>query len=352
MKKMWTWLLIIGLMTACCRPAPKTSEATPNEFTDEVVLKTTPVRNQGHSDLCWAYAMLTTIETDRLMVGDSITLSTDYVARCLLQEEARRYFLSKGGTNISLRGMSSTLLNLLERSGALPFDSYYQNQGTDIYNRGVNYNVLCRKVKDVARASASLSMLDQHVTDLLDREVGCLPRIIALYGATYTPHEFAHSLCLPGDYVAMTSFTHHPFGSKFALETPDNRFGDTFLNLPIDTLMKRIVQSLQSGHAVCWEGDTSEAGFRSAERRATMPEGTKATQEERQRLFDRRQTTDDHCMELCGLARDRKGQRFFIAKNSWGKGNRYKGFMYLSDDYVRLKTIAVYMRMPIEPPNQ
>ena len=72
-----------------------------------------------------------------------------------------------------------------------------------------------------------------------------------------------------------------------------------------------------------------------------MPEGTKATQEERQRLFDRRQTTDDHCMELCGLARDRKGQRFFIAKNSWGTDNPFGGMMYISRDYIRMKTIAI-----------
>lgn len=65
------------------------------------------------------------------------------------------------------------------------------------------------------------------------------------------------------------------------------------------------------------------------------------TQQERQRAFEQFRTTDDHCMELCGLAHDDQGRRFFIAKNSWGTRNPYAGFMYLSYNYVRMKTIAV-----------
>ncbi len=344
MKKLWTWLLIIILLTACGRPAPRQASTAKEDFQNDLVLKTTPVRDQGRSPLCWAYAMVSTIETDRLMMGDSVTLSTDYVARILLQEQSRRCFLSRGREGITLRGMPSMVLDVMAHQGMLPFDSYYQNTGTDIYASGVNYGVLCRKVYQVVRASTSLGMADRHVADLLDREIGSLPRIIAMFGMTYTPLEFANSVCLPGDYEALTSFTHHPFGERFALETPDNQFHDTFLNVPIDTLMARIVSSLRSGRAVCWEGDISEPGFSFAQGRATLPDGMPATQEERQRLFDRLQTTDDHCMELCGLAHDRQGRRFFIAKNSWGKDNPYGGFMYLSYDYVRLKTIAVYMR--------
>ncbi len=343
MKKLWIWLFIISLLAACGRPAPRQVSPAPKEFTNDLVLKTTPVRDQGRSPLCWAYAMVATIETDRLMMGDSVTLSTDYVARLLLQEQARRFFLSRGQENVTLRGMPSMVLDVMARQGILPFDSYYQNTGTDIYTSGLNYSVLCRKVAQVARASTSLDMTDRHVNDLLDSEIGSLPRVIAMFGMAYTPLEFANSVCLPGDYVALTSFTHHPFGERFALETPDNRFHDTFLNVPVDTLMRRVVASLRSGHAVCWEGDISEPGFSFALGRATLPDGMPATQEERQRLFDRLKTTDDHCMELCGLAHDRQGHRFFIAKNSWGKDNPYGGFMYLSYDYVRLKTIAVYM---------
>lgn len=343
MKKICIWLAAACLTVQCSRPVQPAGGGRGSEFADELVLKTTPVHDQGQSDLCWAYAMLATIETDRLMLGDSVTLSTDYVARRLLQHEARRCFLAGGTTKVSMRGMPTRLLHIMEEEGALPFDSYYHNSGTDICTDGVNYRVLARKVAHVARAATSLDRTDSRVADLLDHEIGYLPRLVAMLGMTYTPRQFAHSVCMPGDYVALTSFTHHPFGQPAVLETPDNFHHDAFLNVPIDTLMERVEQSLRAGHAVCWEGDISEPGFRFAEGRADMPAGTSATQQQRQRLFSLRRTTDDHCMELCGLARDRQGRRFFLAKNSWGKDNPYQGFMYLSYDYVRLKTIAVVM---------
>ena len=43
------------------------------------------------------------------------------------------------------------------------------------------------------------------------------------------------------------------------------------------------------------------------------------------------------------LAHNEKGYKYFICKNSWGKNNPFGGFMYLSYNYVRLKTIAAYM---------
>lgn len=97
-------------------------------------------------------------------------------------------------------------------------------------------------------------------------------------------------------------------------------------------------------HIFSWEGDISEPGFSFANGVA-MLENTPAhvTAEMRQRAFETLKTTDDHCMVLVGMAHDRRGRVFFKAKNSWGTNSRYRGYMYLSEAYVRLKTIALYM---------
>lgn len=344
--------LIIGLcvlmLTACSRPA-KQQTAAPREFTVDYIVPTTPVRNQGNSPLCWAYAMTATIESERLQQGDSVTLSTDYLARLLLRDEARRAFLSRGEQPVSLRGMMTMTLDLMATDGILPLDTYNNLEG-------VNYHALAKKARDQARAATTLSRLDRHLDDLMDQDIGYLPRLVAMLGMTYTPRQFSESVCLPGEYEALTSFTHHPFMTRFALETPDNQLHDEFLNVPIDTLMCRTVHALKQGHPVCWEGDISEPGFDWPRGRATLPNdreshhrsvtspspgGTALTQQQRQHAFEARQTTDDHCMELCGLAHDAQGRRFFLAKNSWGRSNRYDGFIYLSYNYVKMKTIAV-----------
>lgn len=308
-------------------------------FHNDIVLRTTPVKNQGRSPLCWTYAMLATIESERLMLGDSVNLSPDFLARLWLQDQARTSYLTRGRRHISLRGMATTTLKLMERYGIEPFDSYPQ------YNN-VNWQLISREAANIAKSAGSVSKLDQRLGDTLDRRLGYLPPALFLFGMGYTPQQFAESVCLPGEYTALTSFTHHPFGESFVLESPDNQLLDSFRNVPIDSLMHVIIGSLRHGHSVCWEGDISEPGFDFKNGVAILGDETEpATQEERQRAFERFETTDDHCMELVGLAHNSHGRPFFIAKNSWGKANRFGGFMYLSYNYVRLKTIAIVVKL-------
>lgn len=324
------------LMLSCGRPQQAQRKPL-GMFTDEVRLRTTPVKNQGRSQLCWIYGMLATIETDRIMAGDSVNLSPDYPARMWMADLARRSFLSGGRERVDMRGMAPMTLALAEEYGMMTYDPY--NCGGD-----ANYNVLARRLTAMARRSHSMSHFDSRCTDILDGSLGYMPARFWLYGVEYSPRQLARSLFLPGDYIALTSFTHHPMGATFALEVPDNKTACRFLNVPVDTLMARICSALKAGHAVCWEGDVTEPGFSFARGTAEIPSRTPCTQEQRQKEFETRLTTDDHCMAITGMARDRRGQLYFIAKNSWGTDNPYGGMMYLSEEYVRMKTIAVVMR--------
>ena len=72
------------------------------------------------------------------------------------------------------------------------------------------------------------------------------------------------------------------------------------------------------------------------------------TQTERQRAFETFKTTDDHCMEIVGIAHDSEGTKYFICKNSWGTSNPYGGLLYMSFEYARLNTIAVVMKKQIQ----
>lgn len=336
MKKHAAILLLAALAAASCRQAHDGKAAPAEVFTTEVRLAFTPVKNQGNSTLCWAYAMLATIETEHIMMGDSVNLSPDYAARCLLADEARRCFLAGGRGGISMRGTAPLLLRIIGEYGIMPYDSYNAPR--------LNYNALARRLQLATATSRTLSAADSTAQAMLNEYIGWLPRAVYMLGAEYTPREFAHSVCMRGEYTALTSFTHHPFGEEFVLEVPDNRSGEMFLNVPIDELMHRIERSLRAGHPVCWEGDVSEPGFSFSRGTAVLPSALPCTQAERQKEFERLRTTDDHCMCLVGIAHDRQGRRFFIAKNSWGTGNPYGGLMYLSEDYVRMKTIAVVVK--------
>lgn len=327
--------LFVSVITGCSDG----KEAKPRLFTDEIRLSSTPVKDQGSSPLCWAYAMLATIETEHIQRGDSVNLSPAFVARAFMKEQVDRCYLSRGRHKITLRGVMPQLVRIIETYGLMPYDSYH----TD-----ANMNVAARKIDNIAAALASresgLQRARRECDNILDNSVNPLPRRVYMLGMEYTPIEFAHSVCMPDEYVGFTSFLHEPMNKDVVLRLPDNYNDDTFCNVPIDKLMTMMEHSVRSGHPVCWEGDVSERSFSFANGIADVPASRRGcTQDMRQREFEALRTTDDHCMAIIGIAHDSDGRKYFICKNSWGTSNPYGGMMYMSFDYARLKTIAVML---------
>ena len=331
-------VLLVAAVAACScvreRPAP-------GKFTVETMNRITPVKDQGRGSLCWVYAMLATIEGDRLAEGDSVNLSAAYVARSVLAARTERCYLSGGRADITADGVAPDALDALAEYGAMPYDAYRSD---------CNYGVLCRKLEALAGQGAAMRVgidrLRDRLAYVLDTAVNPVPKHVWLYGAEYTPREFAESLCSPSDYVAMTSYTHEPFYEAVPLGIPAHRAGHKFMNVPIDTLVARVERALRSGLNVCWEGDTSNAGFSFDAGVARLDDdGATVTQAMRQRAFETFSVTDDHCMALVGLARDASGRRYFVCKNSWGTDNPYGGLMFMSLGYFRLNTVAVVMKV-------
>ncbi len=332
-KTMAVAVIAAVLLSGCGEP--KTN--APARFTDEVRLGMTPVKDQGASSVCWAYAMLATIETEHIMRGDSVNLSPDFVARAAIVEQADRCYLSQGKCRIKTRGMMPQLVRLIQTYGLMPYDSYHTTANITVAARKAEHAVTA-----AARQGKGLAAARRTAEAVIDQSMGPLPWHVYMYSMEYTPLEFAHSVCMPDEYEAFTSFTHLPMSKRSVLDVPDNYGGYTFYNMPIDKLMALMEKSLRDGHPVCWEGDTSERGFSFQKGVADVGEARRATtQEQRQREFETFRTTDDHCMAIVGLAHDAAGRKYFICKNSWGKENPYSGLMYMSFDYARLKTVAV-----------
>jgi bleomycin hydrolase len=336
------------LLVACTDKGSQQQQTKPaDDFVTDVMLRTTPVKEQGQSNLCWAYAMLATIETEHIMQGDSVDLSVAYLAYHLLADQARQRYASGGNHPITMRGMATTALHLLQLYGAMPYTSYRQREE-------VSYRGLCQQAQRIADQELAhrkgISHLDKTTTALLDEVMGTPPSWVFMLGCQYTPLEFAHSLYQPYEYAALTSFTHRPFGTKMVIDVPDNIYHDTFLNVPLDSLMHYAEQALRTGHPVCWEGDVTEAGYDRHQGVAKLSHDHPAvTQESRQRAFDHQQTTDDHCMAMIGIAHNSEGRKFFICKDSRTSTLR-RGLVYLEEDYVRAKTIAMVIPTAALPP--
>lgn len=242
-------MILTALLAAAC------SKRVPETVVVEHLNAMTPVKDQGQTQSCWIYAMLAAIETEHIGQGDSVNLSAAWI-ESLMADDRR--------APQSGRGMGATLLQLLQEYGVVGYD---------------------------AMRSA-------------DRP---RPKAVYLYGAEYTPLEFAHSVCRADEYVALTSNGDSAYGRQILVDKPDNWLRQRFLNVPIDTLLRRTVRAVRQGRGVCWE-------------------------------------SRHHAMAVVGLARDTlSGERYLVMKNSWGKDYGDHGLDYLSFSDFRMKTLAVCM---------
>ena len=274
-------LLVAVMLTGGCRHRE-------HQFTTDVLNSYTPVKNQRGTETCWAYAMLAAIETEHIMRGDSVHLSVAYVV-----QKARQDSLMPS----SMRAVGMTLINMIGRYGVVPYGAMPDDDSSPMGTIG-----------------GALP----------------LPRFAFMEGCRYTPLEFAHSVCAPGEYVGVGTTDSYPYYEEYVFDVPDNWEHNRLLNLPPDSLLRLTERAVREGHGVCWEGDTSERGFSFKDGVAQAP-------------FSITPAADNHCMAIVGLAHDEEQRPYFIMKNSWGVNNPYGGLMYMSFDYFIMKTLAVFL---------
>jgi aminopeptidase C len=218
------------------------------------------------------------------------------------------------------------------------------------------------------------------IESIHDIYLGERPEKFTYKGKEYTPKSFYESLGLNADdYVSLTSYNHQPFYAPFVLEIQDNwRWAESY-NLPIDELMQVFDNAIMNGYTIAWASDVSESGF-TRNGVATLPDVEKAqelsgsdmahwlklkpeekklntkpqpqkwvTQEERQVAYDNYETTDDHGMQIYGIAKDQEGGEYYMVKNSWGTDSKYKGHWYVSKAFARYKTMNIVVHKDALP---
>ena len=350
------------------------------KFNTVVQQKTTPVKDQAISGTCWCFATTSFIESELLRQGKGeYDLSEMFIVRQKYLNQMADNFLRHGKGNVGQGSITTSWMTAFNQVGIVPEEVYTGiNYDSPVHNHSELAGYVEALSAEAVKQSKNSPQYQQLANSLFDIYFGKLPEKFTYKGKEYTPKSFAESLDIDtDDYIPLTSFTHKPYYKAFEVEIPDNWEHQRMYNLPLDELISTMNTALENGYTLCWDGDVSEPGFSFNNGVAINPDVENAdlykdsdrarwgqlstkdrlaevfhfkrpypevnvTPEIRQQGYESGKTTDDHLMHITGIATDQNGTRYYITKNSWAAdGNRFGGYLNMSESYVRAKTIYI-----------
>lgn len=336
--------------------AQATSAPYKYEFTIVKENPATPVKDQASTGTCWCFATNSFIESELLRTGKGEhDLSEMFVVRHNYIRRIKDNILRRGEGNIGPGSIAHMYIWVMKNVGIMPEEAY---DGINYDSKRHDHGDLNTWVKSINATAVEMKkpLPEEIVNGVLDAYLGKVPEKFTYQGKEYTVESFTKAMGLNADdYVEITSFTHHPFYEKVMVEVPDNWDYATMYNLPLDEMMQVIDNAINEGYTVAWDGDISEPGYafrhfiavntkedlrKQKELKAKAKEES-VTQESRQHGFETFATVDDHLEHITGIAKDQDGVKYYKTKNSWGVDSNGTGYHYLSEEYVKAKSISI-----------
>ena len=352
-------------------------------FTTVKANPVTSVKNQNRAGTCWCYSTMAMLESELLRMGKGeYDFSEMFIVHNTYLDRADKAVRTHGDVSFSQGGSFYDVLYGMEKFGMVPEaemrpgvmygDTLSNHNELTAVSNAVVDAIAKGKLRSLQKDANNQMLWKKAIASIHDIYLGERPEKFTYNGKEYTPKSFFQTLGLKADdYVSLTSYTHEPFYSSFVLEIQDNwRWAQSY-NLPIDELMQVFDNAIMNGYTIAWGSDVSESGF-NRNGVAVLPDEDKAqelsgsdmahwlklkpeekkltskpqpqkwvTQEERQVAYDNYETTDDHGMQIYGIAKDQEGTEYYMVKNSWGTNSKYKGHWYASKAFVRYKTMNI-----------
>ncbi len=321
--------LFLWLTATCSRPAA-TVAADADSTT--VTARYADRYDQRRTEACWVYAMVACIEHEAAMVGDSLTLSRQWIMARNMEEQAMDHYDARRrgdpATTITMRGVGRHVLTLIDRYGMVPLQ-----QERSAMN---NSRVLERKLTLLTERLASRGTEREAVR----REVvALLPRLSVVNGTDehdgaasqfyylsmrYTARQFAQSVMYRQRWTFYQAVDQSFFSGKTKqgeglYDVADNgqgyhyRYADVGNGSSESPLLTMVRASLRAGHAVYWE--YSKRG-RETDEHGVMP--------------------SDHAMAIVGMHGDR-----LVCLNSYGREWGNNGYCMVNARFFNRHTSSV-----------
>lgn len=357
------------------------------KFTTVLENPVTSIKNQHRSGTCWAYSAISFVESEVIRINNITDpekypdFSEFFVVSHSYSDRADKYVMLDGNLTFGAGSQGEDVLDVIRLYGLVPqAEMTGMNYGSDLPAQSELDAVLRAYIDAVVKNPNRVltTAWKRGFQAILDEYLGEYPKTFVVDGVEYTPESYRDALNFnPDDYVTLTSYTHHPFYTYFPFEVADNWRWDQFYNVPIDEMMEILDYALENGYTISWGADVSEPGFTrdglailvdvsasnnsgsdqerwvgKSEDKQAKAKAKKAgknnpivelvpTQETRQTGFMNKTITDDHGMQIFGIAKDQWGGKYYLVKNSWGETGKYKGVWYASEAFVKGQTLDI-----------
>ena len=357
------------------------------KFTTVLENPVTSIKDQHRSGTCWAYSAISFVESEVIRINNITDpekypdFSEFFVVSHSYSDRADKYVMLDGNLTFGAGSQGEDVLDVIRLYGLVPqAEMTGMNYGSDLPAQSELDAVLRAYIDAVVKNPNRVltTAWKRGFQAILDEYLGEYPKTFVVDGVEYTPESYRDALNFnPDDYVTLTSYTHHPFYTYFPFEVADNWRWDQFYNVPIDEMMEILDYALENGYTISWGADVSEPGFTrdglailvdvsasnnsgsdqerwvgKSEDKQAKAKAKKAgknnpivelvpTQETRQIGFMNKTITDDHGMQIYGIAKDQWGGKYYLVKNSWGETGKYKGVWYASEAFVKGQTLDI-----------
>lgn len=313
-----------------------------------------PPVNQGLTGQCWAFGVTSQLESEmHRLGGQAVKLSEMHTVYWEFVEKARRFIQTHGESGFNRGSEPDAAIAICKQYGVVPATAYSgMAPGRDFYDD----RQAVAQMREYLQSLRAAGAWDEErnlaeIRAILDRHFGRPPASFEYAGRTMAPREFLRDVVrLDLDaYVNIVSFTSEPLYQFCEYKVPDNwRHSRHYFNVPLEDFTRLARQAAADGTSFCIGIDDSEPGYLTWENLAFVASfdipAAQINDDARQMRFNSESTTDDHVVHVVGSCQ-RNGQQWYLIKDSdtRPRNGPHGGYMFHREDYLRLKTLLLFM---------